>query len=54
MPHLLAVQGVSKKMVIELWSVLARSLYNLHYRNHSLTVGKTRLLAFECHHFCEI
>ena len=24
------------------------------YRNHSFTVGKNRLLAFNCHHFCEI
>ena len=44
----LTYTGCLKKMVIELWSALARS------RNHSFTVGKTRLLAFECHHFCEI
>ena len=23
------------------------------YRNHSFTVGKTKIFAFESHHFCE-
>ena len=41
-----------KKKVIELCSALVRSLYNV--QKYSFAGGKTRLLAFNCHHFCEI
>ena len=41
-----------KKKVIALCSALARSLYNV--QKYSFPGGKTRLLAFNCHHFCEI
>ena len=44
--------GCIKKMVIE-FGVVKRVHY-IMYRNHFFTVRKTRLLAFECHHFCEI
>ena len=32
----------------------SKRVHYIIYRNHSFTVGKTRLLAFECHHFCAI
>ena len=46
------VQGVSKKKVIELWSALARPLYNL--QKSFFRSRKDRLLAFDCYHVCEI
>ena len=44
---------IIENKVIKFWNALTCSLYNL-YRNYSFTAGKTGLLAFECHHLCEI
>ena len=53
-PKLCYIYRVYKKKGNRTLECSSAFIIYIIYRNPSFTVGRIRLLAFECHHFCEI